>query len=220
MNVTTSHSRSFPGARPATPEDEGVAANSRLTALTGALLLAPLALEGLTILRIGQLVWLHMFVGLLLIAPIALKMASTGYRFAGYYARRAAYVRKGPPVMPLRLMAIPLVASTIAVLITGVLLLLDGPGSRDRLLVWHKVSFIVWIVFAAIHVLAHLPELVGPVRDDLTPLPTGTPQVGRRGVRLLMLTTAALLGVVIALVALPDYGAWQHAAALRHHHHD
>lgn len=192
--------------------------NTRLTSLAGALLLAPLALEGLTILRIGQLLWLHMFVGLLLIGPIGLKLASTGYRFAGYYARRGAYVRKGPPVMPLRLLAIPLVASTLVMMTTGVLLLLDGPGSRDRLLVWHKVSFIVWIVFAAVHVLAHLAELPGPLRDDLTPLQTGTPRVGRRGLRLLMLATALLLGVVIALVALPDYGAWQHAAALRHLH--
>jgi hypothetical protein len=195
-----------------------VVGNARLTTLTGALLLAPLALEGLTILRIGQLLWLHMFVGLLLIGPIGLKLASTGYRFGGYYARRAAYVRKGPPVMPLRLLAIPLVASTVVMLTTGVLLLLEGPGSRDRLLVWHKVSFIVWIVFAAVHVLAHVAELPRSLRDDLTPLQTGTPRVGRRGLRLLMLATAVLLGVVIALVALPDFGAWQHAEALRHLH--
>src|SRR5581483_5149752 len=89
--------------------DEDAAGNERLTGLAGALLLAPLALEGLTILRIGQMRWLHMFIGMLLFGPIAVKLASTGYRFASYYTERAAYVRKGPPVTFLRLLAIPLV---------------------------------------------------------------------------------------------------------------
>src|SRR5581483_6186960 len=86
--------------------DEDAAGNERLTGLAGALLLAP---EGLTILRIGQMRWLHMFIGMLLFGPIAVKLASTGYRFASYYTERAAYVRKGPPVTFLRLLAIPLV---------------------------------------------------------------------------------------------------------------
>ena len=47
--------------------------------------------------RIGQLLWLHLFVGLLLIGPVVLKLASTGYRFARYYTNDAVYRRKGPP---------------------------------------------------------------------------------------------------------------------------
>jgi hypothetical protein len=45
------------------------------------------------------------------------------------------------------------------VFVTGVILLFDGPGSRGRLLLWHKVSFFVWLAAMAPHVLAHLPEL-------------------------------------------------------------
>ena len=49
-----------------------------LTTIAGALLIVLLAVIGITIIRIGQLLWLHLFVGLLLLGPIAVKMASTG----------------------------------------------------------------------------------------------------------------------------------------------
>src|SRR6266700_2655738 len=45
----------------------------------------------------GRLPGLHMFVGLLLIPPVALKLASTGYRFVRYYTASPAYRRKAPP---------------------------------------------------------------------------------------------------------------------------
>ena len=57
----------------------------------GALLFVLLAVLGVTILRIGQLMWLHLFLGLLLIGPLALKLASTGYRFARYYTGQPSY---------------------------------------------------------------------------------------------------------------------------------
>jgi hypothetical protein len=197
--------------------DDGVEGNERLTGLTGALLLLPLAVEGVTIIRIGQMIWLHMFVGMLLFGLIGLKLGSTGYRFFGYYTGREAYVRKGPPVTPLRLLAIPVVLSTVAVMVTGVLLLLEGPGSRDQLLLLHKVSFIVWVAFTAIHVLAHLVDSYNSVQSDYGVLATGTPRVSRRGARLLLIGAALLAGVIIAAIAIPDYSAWQHAMALRHH---
>ena len=43
-----------------------------------------LAVIGVTILRIGQLLSVHLFVGMLLIGPVLLKMGSTGYRFLRY----------------------------------------------------------------------------------------------------------------------------------------
>ena len=59
------------------------------------ILLVLLAALGVTILRIGQLTWLHFFLGLLLIGPVGLKMASTGYRFMRYYTGSPAYVAQG-----------------------------------------------------------------------------------------------------------------------------
>ena len=63
----------------------GTEGNERLTVLCGLLLLVLFAGLGLTILRIGSLLWLHMFLGCVLITPVVLKLASVGYRFTRYY---------------------------------------------------------------------------------------------------------------------------------------
>lgn len=137
----------------------GIDGNEQLTAMTGIVLIALLAALGVSIVGIGQLLWLHLFLGLLLLGPVALKIASTGYRFLGYYARAALYRAKGPPMPALRAMGPIVVLSTLTVFISGVVLLYDGPRGRDALVLIHKASFIVWLAFMAIHVLAHLPNL-------------------------------------------------------------
>src|SRR5947209_19688083 len=100
----------------------GVAGNARLTGAVAVALLVLLAAEGVTIPFIGQLLGPHMFIGLLLIPPVALKLASTGYRFARYYTGNETYVRKGPPPVLLRMLAPGVVLTTLAVFGTGVAL--------------------------------------------------------------------------------------------------
>ena len=51
-----------------------------------AVLLVLLAAEGVTILRVHQLLSPHVFIGVVLIPPVLLKVASTTRRFARYYA--------------------------------------------------------------------------------------------------------------------------------------
>ena len=194
----------------------GTDGNERLTAVVGAVLLVLLAVLGVTIIRIGQLLWLHLFLGLLLIGPVALKLASTGYRFARYYLATPAYRLKGPPHPLLRGLAPVLVITTLAVFATGVLLLVDGPGSRDQLLLWHKVSFIVWLVAMAPHVLGHLVELPPALR--LTRGTGSTATDGGAG-RAIALASAIVGGAVLAMVLLPDFSAWTASAAHFHHHH-
>jgi vacuolar iron transporter family protein len=75
-------------------------------------------------LRIGRLLTLHFFVGLLLIGPVILKVASTGYRIARYYAGSAPYVRRGPPALYLRLLGPLVIGTSVAVLGTV------GPAAR------------------------------------------------------------------------------------------
>ena len=194
----------------------GTDGNERLTAIAGVLLLALFAVLGVTIVRIGQLLWLHLFLGLLLIGPVVLKLASTGYRFARYYLATAAYRLKGPPHPLLRGLAPVLVVTTLAVFATGVLLLADGPSSRDQLLLWHKVSFIVWLVAMAPHVLGHLVELPPALRLTRRAGPIAT---GGGAGRAIALTSAVVAGAVLAIVLLPDFGAWTAAAGHFHHHH-
>ncbi len=195
----------------------GVEGNERLTALTGLILIALLAVLGVTILRIHQLIWLHLFVGLVLLGPVALKMSSTGYRFARYYTHDPVYRRKGPPEPLLRLLAPFVVLSTVVVFATGVLLLFQGPSGRGTLLLAHKASFIIWLGVTALHVLAHLPATAGSasfLRSRRAEVPgTERGEAGRR----IALAGALVGGLVLAVVLLPEFAAWtQHGAFFDH----
>jgi hypothetical protein len=138
----------------------GTEGNERLTVLTGLLLIVLLAALGVTIIRIGQLLWLHLFLGLVLLGPVALKLASTGYRFTRYYTGEPAYREKGPPAPALRGLAPFVVFFTVAVFATGVALLVLGPTARQPLVLLHKVSFFAWLAVMALHLLGHLPEIL------------------------------------------------------------
>src|SRR3954453_21546260 len=119
----------------------GIKGNEALTDIAGVVLIVLLLAEGITIIDMGGLLTLHMFIGLVLIPPVLVKLGSTGYRFARYYLRTSAYREKGPPLTLLRLMAPVLVLTTVGVFATGVLLLLLGHRS-DTLIQIHKVCFI------------------------------------------------------------------------------
>jgi hypothetical protein len=193
--------------------------NEQLTAITGVILIALLFVIGITILRMRQLISVHLFVGLLLIGPVALKMASTGYRFMRYYTGDRVYREKGPPETALRMIAPIVVATTVLVFVTGVLLLFAGPAHRNPLLELHKVGFIVWVVFTALHVLGHLPGFGGILRAGTRrpTLPGAT--LGSTG-RWIALVGALVGGLVLALVLVPDFHVWTARGAFPHHHHD
>ena len=119
-----------------------------------AILLVLLAAEFLTLLDLRDLLSVHMILGLVLIPPALLKLGSTGYRMVRYYARSPAYREKGPPLLPLRLMAPVLVGSAVTIFVTGVWLLVLGHKS-DQVLFVHQVSVIVFAVVFGVHLLAY-----------------------------------------------------------------
>jgi hypothetical protein len=172
------------------------------------ILLAPL---GVTILRIRPFLSEHMFIGILLIPPVALKMASTGYRFVRYYTADPRYRRKGPPPLALRLLAPIVVVSTVTVFASGVALLLLGPSSHGSLLLIHKASFIAWAAVTAIHVLAHLPDLPRALKTSRELKPDlGASDAGRSG-RALSLAGALAAGAILAILYIPQFSPWLNA---------
>src|SRR5438552_8243484 len=110
----------------------GPPGNERLTTSTGLVLLALLAVETLTTLSLRSYLPVHIFLGLLLLPPVALKLASTGWRFTRYYARNEAYRHEGPPRLLLRMLAPLLVASTLTLFGSGVALPVGGHGRLGR----------------------------------------------------------------------------------------
>lgn len=200
---------------PRRPADEGhtsggVVGNERLTAITGTALLTGLAVVGVTILRIGSLLTMHMFVGALLCGPLCLKLASTGYRFGSYYSGRQTYRRAGAPALHFRLLAPAVVLSTLVLFGSGGLMLILGPSSRATLVPIHETSFYVWIACVALHVLGHLPKVGRLLHAEAKGRPRHT-RTGRPR-RLLGVTVALAAGVALAVLLLPDISRINHAA--------
>lgn len=182
----------------------GVAGNEILTCAIAAVLTFLLLAEGVTLLRLGPLLVPHMFIGLVLVPLVLLKLASTGYRFVRYYTRSPAYAEKGPPLLPLRLMAPVLVAATLGVFATGIALLVLGHKSNTLLLL-HKASFVVWGAVFGIHFLAYLPRMLRSLRDDWS---TRHPIPGA-GIRATLVASALGGGLALALALLPTIDGWQ-----------
>jgi hypothetical protein len=213
--------------------------NEILTTANGGILIVLLAALGLTIVFKSRLLVEHLFIGLLLLGPVALKLASTGYRLVRYYTRDRDYLLRGPPVIALRLLGPLVVVLSLIVFATGVALLLTGPTGREPWLLLHKVSFLMWLAVMAAHVLAHLSELLRMLRlpvpallldldrtldvserserstrrapaQDWSPVPVAG-GVGRA----LALSGAIVGGVVLAVALIPQYSAWTSSMALR-----
>ncbi len=200
---------------PSPPPTDGVDGNERLTAGAAVVLFVLLAVEGVTIVFLRPLFSVHVFVGMLLIPPVALKVGSTGWRFVRYYSGREEYVRKGPPLLPLRLLAPVVVVSTVAVFATGVALLVVGPGG-GIVLGLHKASFVVWLVATGIHVLAHLGRMrrIAP-RDWRPERPRLRGVSARRG----LLAGSIVAGTILAITTIQYAQPWLHWIAAFHGDH-
>jgi hypothetical protein len=186
---------------------DGVAGNARLTGGVAAALLVLLAAEGATIPFIGSLVGPHIFIGMLLIPPVLLKLASTGYRFARYYTGSSTYVKKGPPHVVLRVLAPGVVLTTLVLFGTGVALLIDGPPS-DTLVFAHKLSFIAWVSLMTLHVLGHVLEVPALARADWRRSGPREARLAGAGTRTMVLGIALLSGLALAMLTLPAASQW------------
>ena len=143
----------------------GSRGNEVLTSVNAAVLVVLIAAQLVTVVALESLIRVHLFVGVVLLGPVALKLAATGYRFVRYYAGAPEYRRKGPPATLLRLIAPVFVASTVTLFATGVLMLAagDSEGATRGL---HVASFWVWIACLAVHVAFNGAEVLRNLRSE------------------------------------------------------
>jgi hypothetical protein len=179
---------------------DSVESNARLTATVAAVLLVLLAAEGITIQRVRSLLTPHVFIGVLLMPPVALKTLSTGYRLVRYYTGDPAYRRKGPPPAALRLLGPCVVVLTATVLASGVTLLFAGSSWRARMLEIHKASFVLWFGAMPIHVLGHLADTAKFAPRDW--LHRSRRQVAGAGLRQWAMAASLVGGCLLAVAVL------------------
>ena len=189
------------------------AGNARLTATVGVLLLAPVLVELATIvLGVHSFMSLHVFVGLALIPAVLLKLASTGWRFARYYARSDAYVEHGAPQLAMRLLAPLFVTATVVLFSSGVAMgILHGHALvvARRL---HGPASAVWLVLFGVHALVYLKRALTDSSQELAP-DRSVPGRGRRGY---LVGAVLAAGLVVGFATVP---AQQHWVRLPRDHH-
>jgi hypothetical protein len=186
----------------------GVDGNARVTGTFGAAIFLLLFVEGVTVLRVNQLISAHVFVGVLLIPFVAVKLASTGYRFARYYTGRAEYVEKGPPPIVLRLLGPVVSVLTVAVLATGIGAVLRR--GTHLIVLAHKATFVLWFLAMTIHVLGHALETPELAFGDLRSRFRRARTVRGTGLRAALLGLALAAGVPLAIASLGWAHHWQH----------
>ena len=184
----------------------GVDGNARLTSSVAAVIFVLLALEGVTILRIGNLLNMHVFVGVLLIPIVVVKISSASWRFAKYYSGDPEYRRKGPPALILRLLGPLVIALTVVVFASGVGLIILPAPFRNELFFIHRASFILWLGALGVHVLGHLSETLRLAPRDW--LVRTRRQVAGASTRQWILVWSVALGLVAALALTPQAYGW------------
>jgi hypothetical protein len=165
-----------------------------------------IVVELVTPVSLRTLLSAHVFAGVLLAGPLAVKIGSTGYRFLRYYTRSPAYVLRGPPRLALRVLAPLLLATTLVVIGSGIGLVVTGPRYAGLLLPLHGFSVLVWLPLIAIHVFAYIWRVPRLVADDLSK--PSTEQAPGRGPRLGMNLGSLMLGTFGAILLLPLAAPW------------
>jgi hypothetical protein len=186
--------------------DAGVEANARLTAVNAVVLLVLLAAEGFTLLGIHQMLTPHVFVGMVLVPPVLVKVGSTTWRFARYYAGAPAYRRKGPPPLILRLLGPGVVVLTLVLLASGIALMFVSRSSGSLLLTVHKASFVLWFGAMTIHVLSHLAEVARVAPRDW--LRRTRRDVSGAGMRQWLIAASLVAGAVLGVLLISRVGPW------------
>ena len=200
---------------PALGRTGGPAGNARLTAWLGLLLLVAFVVECGTLLNLWQLMTVHIVVGVVLVALVLAKTATTGWRIVRYYLGDPAYRQAGPPPLLLRLLGPLVVLGGLAVLGTGLALVALGAGGSRNVLfsvagiavdavALHKVAFVLWFGVTAPHTLLRL-------------VPAWRLTLGRGSVRpsggLRRATAVAVIvaaGAIAAGPVLGEAGEWLH----------
>lgn len=187
----------------------GVEANARLTATTGLVLIMLFFVEGLTLPVISRFLSWHIAIGLALIPPVLLKMGSTLWRFAHYYLGDRRYQRAGPPHPLLRVLGPLVMASTVALIASGVALWLAGP--RDVLwLRLHQVTFVLWFAAVAVHVLSHAWRATRLAAADSRDLRRRRSRVPGVRARRIAVALSLALGSAIGLIGVTVTTGWSH----------
>ena len=176
------------------PRLGGSRGNEVLTSINASILVLLIGVQLVTVLALESMIRVHLFIGVVLLGPVALKLASTGYRFVRYYSGAREYREKGPPPLLLRALAPVFVAATVGLFATG-LVMLFGAGGEGAARDLHVASFWIWIVCLGIHVLFNARQVIGNLRSARL-------RIAGAEMRAMLVLGSILGGVMLALAVI------------------
>jgi len=190
--------------------------NERLTAAVGIVLIVLTLVELATVLfGLQQFLSLHVFVGFVLIPPVLLKLASTGWRFTRYYTWSEAYRLKGAPQLIMRLLAPILVAATVVLFASGVAMGITHGRALHIARQLHGPASVVWMVLVGVHVLVYLRRALVSVKEDVAA--SSRAAVSGARARTALVVAAIVAGVIAGAATLPVRQHWLHLPSKHDH---
>jgi hypothetical protein len=192
--------------------------NERLTAVVGLILVVLSVVELATlVLGLQTTLHLHVLVGLVLLPPIAVKLASTGWRFVRYYTRNPSYRVKGAPQILMRLLAPLLVLFTVLLFGSGVAIGLVHGQALEAARRIHGPAAFLWTVTLGVHVLAYGLRALRAAAGDIGARTRR--QVEGASVRVTIVVATLVAGLIVGLGTLPVQHDWLRFSH-DHHEHD
>lgn len=206
-------------------DDAPVEGNARMTVNVAVILLVLFGIQIATVvIGVASHLTLHVVVGLLVVPPLLVKMASVSWRFIRYYRHDQAYRRKGPPPLVLRVLSPVLLVVTLVLFVSGIVLLLAPRafgGPHGTMFYIHDYSFYVWMLLLLAHLAGHARDLRHlAVRDWARRTRAAVPGAMLR--QAIVLASLAV-GLALALALVGQVGTFQntprHPPAIAHQSH-
>jgi hypothetical protein len=144
--------------------------NSRLTGISASFLLPLFLFEVVTVvLGVKSVITLHVVIGLILLGPALLKLASVTYRMVSYYRGVAAYQQRGRPTVGLRLLGAALGVLFVLLMASGLVLIVGPNGAHGPARAIHVVTAYLVVLLLAVHLAIHFLPAVRLASAEMRP---------------------------------------------------
>jgi hypothetical protein len=171
--------------------------NARLTGISASLLLPLVLLEVVTVvLGVKSVITLHVVIGLVLVGPVLLKLASVTYRMVSYYRGVSEYQQRGRPSVWRRLLGGALGGFFVLLLASGLVLIVGPSAAHSAARSIHVVSACLVVVLLVAHLSIHLRTAARLASADVRP----RSRVRGASSRLIALLASLAIGGALALL--------------------
>jgi hypothetical protein len=149
------------------------------------------------VLGVKSVITLHVVIGLVLLGPALVKLASVTYRMVSYYRGVSEYRQRGKPAGGLRLLGGALAVLLLLLLASGLVLILGPNGAHSAARAIHVVTAYLIVLLLIAHLANHLLQAARLASADTRPR---TAIRGARSRWLTLLVSLALGGVLALLL--------------------